>query len=418
MFACDAGVPSRVDNLRWLHVTSSNLVNTTNSIAGEFVNKISHCVSSESSKDSFNQTAEDESRQRKPKTVNEASQNATCKSYSQEKINKATQGNSSKCLQEKTNEVTYNDPSQYLEETINQIFDETSSQFSQDLVHKSPQYTSSQYSQETISKIFEDPSFETFEETLPSQPSKRRRNSVEPRNDTFEYTSLQISPENFKDASIQISAKTSEDASIHISQETLSKIFEDDSFEPSDSSKTSSVEDSVSSNARPHEPFDSDESESDSEYGSVPRLRWKTSTTVGKWLLFNDTEINPIDKLSVHDRAWEKIKSIVTDPNNIDIISAKCSTNFSRRYAEYASSTGVTCCYTRDYRDKMSVKRAADMIRNTLFFTCCIYYKTDDATSAGAYQHFGNTAISMYMHTNGNKMYERDENGKWKLFSL
>lgn len=143
--------------------------------------------------------------------------------------------------------------------------------------------------------------------------------------------------------------------------------------------------------------------------------------TVGKWLLFHNTIIEVEEKLSPHDKAWQNIQLLVTDPSNTDIISAKCSTNWQGSYAGGAVSNGVICCYTANYRDKASVKRAADAIRKKYPYACNMFYKTDAATYAGVYRHQGSKAVSLYKHTLDCQLYERDtksKSTKWILVDL
>ncbi|KFM63120.1 hypothetical protein X975_09315, partial [Stegodyphus mimosarum] len=138
---------------------------------------------------------------------------------------------------------------------------------------------------------------------------------------------------------------------------------------------------------------------------------------VGKWLLFHDNQTEcETTGLTDHDRAWQHMESLVLNNyHNTGIIGAKASTAWAGdRYCTSNSTTGVICCYVGDYTNKLEVKRAADAIRQVIHLSSPIYFKTDEATCAGQYNHLGNKNVSMYMHTPYNDLFERDEFGKWR----
>jgi hypothetical protein len=93
---------------------------------------------------------------------------------------------------------------------------------------------------------------------------------------------------------------------------------------------------------------------------------YRNSIYTGKWMLF-------ISDLNEHDRQWPILKQAINDGRLG--ISMKASTSISTK------EDGLTCIYTRDFRDIDDVKRILISLRN-IGFHQHVAYKADEQTHA------------------------------------
>lgn len=151
--------------------------------------------------------------------------------------------------------------------------------------------------------------------------------------------------------------------------------------------------------------------------------RTEEESSIGKWMIFsNCVGMMPQKNMTFHDYAWSCIQNLVeNNPSSVTgIHRAKASTAWANGYEAKPNSNGVICCYTIDYSDKQLAKRAADAIRKAYDYGQNLFYKTDEDTYANKYRHLGNKNVSIYKHTIGNEMFERDSvrTSVWKLVVL